>query len=63
MKGMVSKGKFEQIKLIDPPVDLQREFARRAMSTEKLKVAHLASLGELDTLFLSLQHRAFRGEL
>lgn len=63
MKGMVSKGKFEQIKLIDPPVDLQREFARRAMSTEKLKVAHLASLGELDTLFRSLQHRAFRGEL
>jgi type I restriction enzyme S subunit len=30
---------------------------------EKLKAAHRASLAEMDALFASLQHRAFRGEL
>lgn len=63
MKGMVSKGKFEQIKLIDPPTDLQHDFARRAISIERFKSAQNTSLSELDTLFTSLQHRAFRGEL
>jgi type I restriction enzyme S subunit len=30
---------------------------------EKLKTAHRAALVELDALFASLLHRAFRGEL
>jgi type I restriction enzyme S subunit len=30
---------------------------------EKLKTAQRASLAELDALFATLQHRAFRGEL
>jgi type I restriction enzyme S subunit len=30
---------------------------------EKLKTAQRAALAELDALFASLQHRAFRGEL
>jgi restriction endonuclease S subunit len=46
-----------------PPLDLQREFARRVAAVEKLKTAQRASLAELDALFASLQHRAFRGEL
>jgi type I restriction enzyme S subunit len=46
-----------------PPLDLQREFARRVAAVEKLKTAQRAALAELDTLFASLQHRAFRGEL
>jgi type I restriction enzyme S subunit len=46
-----------------PPRDLQREFARRVAAVEKLKAAHRASLAEMDALFASLQHRAFRGEL
>ena len=46
-----------------PPLPLQQEFARRAEAVEKLKAAHRASLSELDALFASLQHRAFRGEL
>jgi type I restriction enzyme S subunit len=63
MKGMVSKSRFEQIGLIAPPLPLQRTFARRAAAVETLKSAHRASLAELDALFASLQHRAFRGEL
>jgi len=45
------------------PVDLQRDFARRVSAVEKLKAAQRVSLAELDALFASLQHRAFRGEL
>jgi type I restriction enzyme S subunit len=46
-----------------PPLPLQREFARRVLAVEKLKTAQRASLAELDALFATLQHRAFRGEL
>jgi type I restriction enzyme S subunit len=46
-----------------PPLDLQSEFARRVASVEKLKTTQRAALAELDALFASLQHRAFRGEL
>jgi type I restriction enzyme S subunit len=46
-----------------PPIDLQRDFARRVAAVEKLKAAHRAALAKLDALFASLQHRAFRGEL
>lgn len=49
--------------LLVPPIALQREFARRVAAVEELKKAHQASLAELDALFASLQHRAFRGEL
>lgn len=46
-----------------PPIDLQHEFALRVATVEKLKTAHNASLTEMDALFTTLQHRAFRGEL
>jgi type I restriction enzyme S subunit len=46
-----------------PPIDMQREFARRVAAVEKLKEGERASLAEMDALFASLQHRAFRGEL
>ena len=63
MKGLVSKSRFSAIELMTPPLSLQRDFARRAAAVERLKSAHRASLAELDALFASLQHRAFRGEL
>jgi len=63
MKGMVSKGRFEQIRLLVPPIELRREFARQTVAVEKVKAAQRASLAELDALFATLQHRAFRGEL
>ena len=46
-----------------PPISMQREFVRRVEVVEKLKRAQRASLAELDALFATLQHRAFRGEL
>jgi type I restriction enzyme, S subunit len=52
-----------ELKVPVPPMELQRGFTHRMAAVEKLKVANRASLAELDALFASLQHRAFRGEL
>lgn len=49
--------------LLIPPRPLQDKFARNVAAAEKLKAAHRSSLAQLDSLFASLQHRAFRGEL
>jgi len=46
-----------------PPSTLQCEFARRIAAVEEHKVKHRAAAAELDALFVSLQHCAFRGEL
>lgn len=63
MKGMVSKSRFEQILLMFPPLDLQRDYADRVLAVEALRSRHRSSIAQLDALFSSLQHRAFRGEL
>jgi type I restriction enzyme S subunit len=59
----ISKARLLTVLIELPPLDLQREFARRVTAVEKLKTAQRAALAELDALFASLQHRAFRGEL
>ncbi len=46
-----------------PPIEHQLEFALRLAVAGKVKEAHEASENQLNTLFASLQHRAFRGEL
>jgi restriction endonuclease S subunit len=51
------------LKIPVPTVTLQQEFAQRIETIESLKAKHRESLTHLDTLFASLQHRAFRGEL
>lgn len=59
----INATEIQAMKIPHPPLPLQREFARRVEAVEKLKSAQRASLAELDALFASLQHRAFRGEL
>jgi len=59
----ISMGRLRGLEVPLPPLDLQHEFARRVAAVEKLKTAQRAALAELDALFASLQHRAFRGEL
>jgi type I restriction enzyme S subunit len=49
--------------LLLPPTELQREFAVRVASVEKLKAEQHVCSTKLNDLFASLQHRAFRGEL
>jgi type I restriction enzyme S subunit len=46
-----------------PPLGNQRDYAGRVATLEKFKATSRASHAELDALFASLQHRAFRGEL
>jgi type I restriction enzyme S subunit len=54
---------IKQLECIVPPVTLQRTFALRIAQIEATKAAHQAHLAQLSTLFVSLQNRAFRGEL
>lgn len=49
--------------LPDVPMKSQREFAERASKVDFLKQPQRKSLEDMDALFASLQHRAFRGEL
>ena len=63
MKGMVSKSAFSAISIPIPPMSLQSRFAAIAESVEHQKAIQRAHLAELDTLFASLQSRAFRGDL
>lgn len=45
------------------PIDLQEEFAKRTEAMGSVKMGQTAAQAGLDSLFASLQHRAFRGEL
>lgn len=49
--------------IVEPPLAEQRKFVVKLTAVGELRSAQLAALAELDTLFASLQHRAFRGEL
>lgn len=49
--------------VLTPPVDLQQRFSAVVEAVEKQMVVHRTHLAELDTLFGSLQHRAFAGGL
>ena len=49
--------------LLMPPLALQDEFARRGATVDRLKSSHRTALSQLDSLFASLQDRAFRGAL
>ena len=63
MKGMVSKSRFESIKVIDVGKELQREFGRRfrKLLDHSAKLDHAVKTADL--LFDSLAQKAFRGEL
>jgi len=66
-KGAIMSGLnmsiIQAMPIFCPPLPLQKEFAQRVEAVEKLKATHRASLNQLEALFASLQHRAFRGEL
>ncbi len=59
----LNRSKIASLEIPLPPLDLQRKFASIVESVEKQKERQRAHLAELDTLFASLQQRAFRGDL
>ncbi|MDO8861842.1 restriction endonuclease subunit S [Haliea sp. E1-2-M8] len=59
----LNKTNCNSIPIFVPPLELQGRFAAIVKSVEEQKVFYHAHLAELDTLFASLQSRAFSGEL
>lgn len=55
--------KLKSIEVLVPPVELQKKFAERSAAVDDLKEVGEVAKEKLGTLFQSLQHRAFRGEL
>ena len=53
----------EKFRILLPPISLQREFANRVRKVGEVKNASEGSLLNHDSLFASLQHCAFRGEI
>lgn len=51
------------IKLYLPPLEKQQDFSKRLTLVDKLRQSHRTALVNLEDLFSSFQHRAFRGEL
>ncbi len=62
MSGL-NMGIIEAMPIPMPPIDIQRSFDARVTALERLRVTFRTALADLDALFASLQHRAFRGEL
>ena len=54
---------LNRMPILVPPLDLQRRFAAVVESIEEQEASQRTHLAELDTLFASLQSRAFRGDL
>jgi type I restriction enzyme S subunit len=59
----ISMGSLRNLKLPIPPIAQQMEFDKQCHVVETLKSRFIESQQEEDSLFSSLQHRAFRGEL
>ncbi len=60
---LVSGSRIYPVHILVPPKEAQREFVARAARLRHLRRSHELSRNQLDVLFASLQHRAFRGEL
>lgn len=63
MKKILTKGDFEQITMIKPPLDIQNQFAAIVEKIEGVKTRYQQSLADLETLYGALSQQAFKGEL
>jgi len=59
----ISQEKVLDIKVGLPELPLQREFARIAYAIDRLRQIGEEALSTINTVFISLQYRAFQGEL
>lgn len=63
MKKILTKGDFEKITMIKPPVELQNQFAAIIKKVDTLKSRYQKSLTDLEILYGALSQKAFKGEL
>ena len=59
----INAQELQEIPILQPPPELQNQYAAVVHSVEKTKVKLIASSDTSNTLFTSLLQRAFRGEL
>ncbi|MCT9932027.1 hypothetical protein N5079_17640 [Planotetraspora sp. A-T 1434] len=59
----ISKAKLASVEIEIPPLSRQQAFAERVAVVDRIRSSQRSHLSELDALFTSMQHRAFRGEL
>ena len=63
MKKILTKGDFEKITMVKPPVELQNQFSTIVEKVEGLKSRYQQSLSDLESLYGALSQKAFKGEL
>ncbi len=63
MKKILTKGDFEKITMIKPPVEIQSQFAVIVEKVEAIKSRYQKSLADLEALYGALSQQAFKGEL
>jgi type I restriction enzyme S subunit len=63
MKKILTKGLFEKILMIKPPVELQKQFGTLVEKVEAVKSEYQTSLKELENMYGVLSQKAFKGEL
>ncbi|WP_311266817.1 restriction endonuclease subunit S [Sphingobium sp. WCS2017Hpa-17] len=59
----LSSEALQDLPVIVPPIELQKQFEMRISAFEKIMTFQDKHLNQLQGAFVSLQHRAFRGEL
>ena len=60
MKKILTKGQFEKIVMIKPPIELQNKFASIVEKVETLKREYQESLKELENMYGVLSQKAFK---
>lgn len=63
MKKILTKGEFEKITMIKPPVEVQNQFAVIVERVEGIKSRYQQTLTDLEALYGALSQQAFKGEL
>lgn len=63
MKKILTKGDFEKITMIKPPVEIQNQFAVIVEKVEGIRSRYQQNLTDLDALYGALCQLAFKGEL
>ncbi|MCY1537528.1 hypothetical protein D9M68_730250 [compost metagenome] len=63
MKGMVSKGKLEEVRFICPPESMQQKFAEAFHRYQGLRTGMENSQDGLSDEFSSISQKAFSGHL
>jgi type I restriction enzyme S subunit len=63
MKKILTKGDFEKITMIKPPIYTQNRFSVIVEKIEDVKLLYRTSLSDLEALYGVLSQQAFKGEL